>query len=387
MRVRPFIISVSLGVAASAIVGACYGPTQTSLELETDLACRRELRTAIYDGDYRISAKAARASVTGCPVAETGGAPGTIGSLVVVPSGALDSQAVVSVVMRVDDKDPDECLAAGADISACIFATRSLSFISHEALRIPVTLVDACRAVQCGPGQTCVRGGACADHQVVCVGDTCGLPAEEGALDPGETVIAIGSPLGDFKNSVTVGVVSATGRSIDSGSGYLIENLIQTDAAINQGNSGGPLVNLAGEVVGVNTLVVRSSESGAVAEGLGFAIPSGTVQAVASQIIATGHFARPFLGVQFQTINPAIASRYRLPVEWGAYVTDVSSGSPADQAGIRADDILTSIGGVSLDETHAYINILFQFAPGDSVTIGLVRDGKNLQVQAVLGGS
>ncbi len=93
------------------------------------------------------------------------------------------------------------------------------------------------------------------------------------ALKPGESVIAIGSPLGDFKNTVTVGVVSATGRSIETGQGYLIEGLIQTDAAINQGNSGGPLVNLAGQVIGINTLVVRSSESGAVAEGLGFAIP------------------------------------------------------------------------------------------------------------------
>jgi len=92
-------------------------------------------------------------------------------------------------------------------------------------------------------------------------------------LDPGEAVIAIGSPLGDFKNSVTVGVVSATGRSIDTGEGYLVEDLIQTDAAINNGNSGGPLVSLAGEVIGINTLVVRASQSGAVAEGLGLPSP------------------------------------------------------------------------------------------------------------------
>lgn len=95
-------------------------------------------------------------------------------------------------------------------------------------------------------------------------------------LNPGETVIAIGSPLGDFKNTVTVGVVSATGRSIDTGQGYQIEGLIQTDAAINQGNSGGPLVNLAGNVIGINTLMVRGSAGGAVAEGLGFAIPVNT---------------------------------------------------------------------------------------------------------------
>jgi len=100
-------------------------------------------------------------------------------------------------------------------------------------------------------------------------------------LNPGETVIAIGSPLGDFKNTVTVGVVSATGRTIDTGDGYQIEDLIQTDAAINQGNSGGPLLNLAGEVIGINTLVVRSTGTGAVAEGLGFAIPVNTARTVA----------------------------------------------------------------------------------------------------------
>ena len=95
-------------------------------------------------------------------------------------------------------------------------------------------------------------------------------------LQPGESVIAIGSPLGDFKNTVTVGVVSATGRSIDTGNGYQIEGLIQTDAAINQGNSGGPLVDLAGEVIGINTLIVRNTGTGTVAEGLGFSIPINT---------------------------------------------------------------------------------------------------------------
>jgi 2-alkenal reductase len=205
------------------------------------------------------------------------------------------------------------------------------------------------------------------------------------ALDPGETVIAIGSPLGDFKNSVTVGVVSATGRSIDTGQGYQSENLIQTDAAINQGNSGGPLVNLAGEVIGINTLVVRNSGSGTVAEGLGFAIPANTVQAVAGQIIQTGRFSRPYLGIQWQAITPDIAHMYRLPVEWGVYVTDVVRGSPADQAGMQPGAMITRIGDVELDETHSYINALFQYKPGETVIISLVRNGGEMQVQAVLG--
>ena len=111
-------------------------------------------------------------------------------------------------------------------------------------------------------------------------------------LKPGETVIAIGSPLGDFKNTVTVGVVSATGRMIDTGRGYEIEGLIQTDAAINSGNSGGPLINLAGEVIGINTLIIRGSILGsAPAEGLGFAIPSNLVGIIAEQIIQKGYFS------------------------------------------------------------------------------------------------
>jgi serine protease Do len=133
-------------------------------------------------------------------------------------------------------------------------------------------------------------------------------------LKPGESVIAIGSPLGDFKNTVTVGVVSATGRSIDSGDGYQIEGLIQTDAAINQGNSGGPLVDLAGQVIGINTLIVRNTGTGAVAEGLGFAIPIDTAAAVAAQIIQTGYVSHPYLGIAYQPIAPAIASQSNLPV-------------------------------------------------------------------------
>ncbi len=119
-------------------------------------------------------------------------------------------------------------------------------------------------------------------------------------LNAGETVIAIGSPLGDLKNTVTVGVISATGRSLDSGSGYQLMDMIQTDAAINHGNSGGPLVNLAGEVIGINTLVVRNSGSSSdTAEGLGFAVPSNTARAIADQIMQKGYFARPYLGIRY----------------------------------------------------------------------------------------
>jgi serine protease Do len=204
-------------------------------------------------------------------------------------------------------------------------------------------------------------------------------------LQPGESVIAIGSPLGNFKNTVTVGVVSATGRSIDTGNGYQIEDLIQTDAAINHGNSGGPLVNLAGEVVGINTLVVRNTNSGDVAEGLGFAIPVNTAQAVAQQIIEKGYFARPYLGISFQPINPDVAAIYNLPAQWGVYITRVAENSPAQQAGLQEGDIITKIGEVALDETHSYVNTIFAFQPGDQITLDVVRGNETMQVQVTLG--
>ena len=206
-------------------------------------------------------------------------------------------------------------------------------------------------------------------------------------LNSGESVIAIGSPLGDFKNTVTVGVVSATGRSIDTGKGYQIEGLIQTDAAINQGNSGGPLVNLAGEVIGVNNMIVRGSASGAVAEGLGFAIPVNTAQAVATQIVDHGYFSRPFMGISYQAVSPDIASAYNLPAQWGAYVTRIASGSPADKAGLKVDDIIVSIGGVQMDETHNYLNVLYTYKPGDQVTLGVLRSGQEITLQITLGES
>ncbi len=204
-------------------------------------------------------------------------------------------------------------------------------------------------------------------------------------LNPGETVIAIGSPLGNFKNTVTVGVVSATGRSIDTGNGYQMDDLIQTDAAINHGNSGGPLVDLAGEVIGINTLIVRNTNNGDVAEGLGFAIPVNTAQAIAQQIIQKGYFARPYIGINYQPIDPNIAARYNLPAQWGVYVTDVASGSPASQAGLQQGDIITKVGDVSLDETHAYVNTLFTYKPGDQITLEVNRNGKDMQVQVTLG--
>ena len=203
-----------------------------------------------------------------------------------------------------------------------------------------------------------------------------------------ETVIAIGSPLGDFKNTVTVGVISATGRNLDSGEGYQLMDMIQTDAAINHGNSGGPLVDLAGEVIGINTLVVRNAGSSAdTAEGLGFAVPSNTARAIAEQIIQKGYFARPYMGIRYQWITPDMAAIYDLPVQWGAYVAQLDAESPAARAGIRRGDIITKIGDQTLDDSHPYINALYAQSPGATIQLQVVRNQNTLLLTVTLGES
>jgi 2-alkenal reductase len=203
-------------------------------------------------------------------------------------------------------------------------------------------------------------------------------------LSAGETVVAIGSPLGDFVNTVTAGVVSNVGRSIETSEGFLLTDLIQTDAAINQGNSGGPLVNLAGQIIGINSLVIRGAGSGPQAQGLGFAIPSNTARAIVDQIIQDGVVQRPYLGVQWRWITPAVAETFQLPSDYGAFVTDIVPGSPADEANLRRGDILISLGGQKVDGEHPFINVLYEFEPGETIRVGVLRGGQEIEVELQL---
>jgi 2-alkenal reductase len=209
---------------------------------------------------------------------------------------------------------------------------------------------------------------------------------DSSALQAGETVIAIGSALGDFKNTVTAGVVSATGRNLDTGNGYSLEGLIQTDAAINHGNSGGPLVNALGQVIGINTAIVRNdNSSGDVAEGLGFAIPSNTVKELADQIIKKGYVSRPYLGVRYVAITPEVAGANGLPMDWGVYVKGVDRGSPAEQAGVRQGDIITGIGQDKIGADLSYTNALLHHQPGERTTLQVWRNDETLSLDVTLG--
>ncbi|MCS6842344.1 MAG: trypsin-like peptidase domain-containing protein [Roseiflexus sp.] len=203
------------------------------------------------------------------------------------------------------------------------------------------------------------------------------------ALQPGETVIAIGSPLGDFRNTVTVGVVSALNRSLGANAP---EGLIQTDAAINSGNSGGPLINLRGEVVGINTLVVRGSGLGtAPVEGLGFAVPSSIAKRVSEQLIANGKVVYPFLGVRFGTIDAIMALDNNLPVNAGALIAAVEPGGPAARAGLQAGDIVTKVNGKPIGPGQSLRALLLEYKPGDVVTLDVLRNGAQLSLNVTLG--
>lgn len=199
------------------------------------------------------------------------------------------------------------------------------------------------------------------------------------AVQPGEWVIAIGSALGDLRNSVTIGVVSGIGRSLQTRD-VVLDDLIQTDASINRGNSGGPLVNLDGEVIGINTAIIRGGTEQA--EGIGFAIPSNTVRYVADQLITRGRVARPYLPIEFVPITPRLAAWYNLPVDYGLFLRGVGRGSGLERAGVQPGDILLSLGGQRIDEEHPLLRILARHQVGEEVEIEIWR-GNAVQVMRV----
>lgn len=193
-------------------------------------------------------------------------------------------------------------------------------------------------------------------------------------LLPGSRVAAIGSALGDFRNTVTAGVLSGHNRSLDT-----LDGLLQTDAPINHGNSGGPLINLDGEVIGINVAVVRGSAAmGDPAEGLGFSIPSNTVRVVAAQLIATGTVRRPYLGISFEPMNPQIASENNIAVSQGAYIRDVVANGPSARAGLRAGDVIVALGQATIDDQVPLPQALLQHQVGADVTLKVVRGDQEL---------
>jgi 2-alkenal reductase len=210
---------------------------------------------------------------------------------------------------------------------------------------------------------------------------------DSSTLKPGEPVLAIGSPLGAFSNTVTEGIVSATGRNFpyQSGGPQVYDNLVQHDAAINPGNSGGPLLDLQGNVVGVNTLGIPTDDQGQPVQGLFFAIPSNTVQTIVEKLIKDGKVVYPFLGVTPVSLDPVTAAANDLPVDHGAYIEEVSPGSPAAEAGIEQGDIILAIDNDQIDQNRSFTEALFSHQPGDKVSVTLQRGDKQLTTDVTLG--
>ncbi len=213
---------------------------------------------------------------------------------------------------------------------------------------------------------------------------------DSSSLSVGQKVIAIGNALGEYQNTVTSGIVSALGRPVTASdstgqSTETLENLIQTDAAINSGNSGGPLVNLNGEIVAITTAVASD------AQGIGFAIPINDVKGMVKTLLASGKVVKPYIGVRYVSITPNVVKQYNLSVTKGALVLGsdgeaaVVAGSPAEKAGFKDKDIITKVGDVAVDSQHPFASVIAQYTPGDKVTITYVRDGKTVTLTVEIG--
>jgi S1-C subfamily serine protease len=209
-------------------------------------------------------------------------------------------------------------------------------------------------------------------------------------ISVGQQVIAIGNALGQYQNSVTSGIISGTGRSLTAtdSTGSMSENLsdmIQTDAAINSGNSGGPLVNAAGEVIGINTATSST------AENMGFAIPISSVKGMLTQLKESGKASRAYVGVYSIEITPEVMKTYNLPVSEGVYLYNSStysaiiSGSPAEKAGLKNKDIVTAINGVKIGSKGSLSSLVGEYQPGDTIQLTVIREGKEIAVNITLG--
>ncbi|USN53252.1 MAG: trypsin-like peptidase domain-containing protein [Candidatus Nomurabacteria bacterium] len=225
--------------------------------------------------------------------------------------------------------------------------------------------------------------------------DKTGLPAvklgDSESVQIGETVIAIGNALGRFQNTVTKGIVSGLSRTIEAGDGSgqteVIEDTIQTDAAINSGNSGGPLLNISGEVIGVNTAVSTEGQS------LGFAIPINAAKQDVQSVQEKGKIVRPYLGIRYTVVTANMQEQNNLSVDYGALLvrgSDASElavipGSPADKAGLEENDIILEFDGKKITSDTTLTNILIDYKVGDTVSLKVLHDGEEKTIQLTLG--
>lgn len=211
---------------------------------------------------------------------------------------------------------------------------------------------------------------------------------DSSSLELGQTAIAIGNALGEFRNTVSVGVISGLSRTVTASGPNVgsetISGVIQTDAAINPGNSGGPLLNLEGQVVGINTAIAEG------AQNIGFAIPVNTAKRDISSVKTSGEINVPYLGVRYITVTADLAKAQKLSIDYGALIRGsadgpaVVAGSPAAKAGLQSEDIILAVNGQKIDSDHLLSDVISQFNVGDTVTLKVNRGGKEITLQATL---
>jgi len=213
---------------------------------------------------------------------------------------------------------------------------------------------------------------------------------DSGSLQVGQTVIAIGNSLGEFSNTVSRGIISGLRRNLTAGSGLgdteRLTNIIQTDAAINSGNSGGPLLNISGEVIGINVAMAQG------AQNIGFAIPANQIKKVTDQVKATGKISTPYIGVRYMPVTEAIQKSNNLPFEYGALVirgtqiTDLAvvPGSPADKAGIQENDIILELNDKKIDDNNGLSDLISQHNVGETIKLKIWHKGETKDISVTL---
>jgi len=355
---------LTLVLAVALLAGAISG---TAVSLLQD-----------FDSDSGSASTATPEGTPGTPPALSNGFAGDRISEVAV-------RALPSVVAIVNQFEAQEGLAAGsAGGAGVIVDERGYILTNAHLVQIPGEIFVLMNNGEVRPGQVVAHDAPFTDVAIVRVEEGGLTPIDIGdsaALIPGQTVIAIGSPDIDYYNSVTAGVVSGLERRKQLGNVWL-EDLIQTDTAINVGNSGGPLLNLNGEMVGLNTF--RDVGADEPLFGISFAISSRVFAPIAQTMIANGSFPRPYLGVEFLDLSPQVAQEQGLSDTQGTLIQEVTPGGPGDAAGLQVGDIVTTFGEVPLSPQFGLLNALGVTPPDAGLSLQILRDGQPLTLDVQL---
>ena len=402
------------GMAAVALVAATLASGGTTLALVASGALDRPAVTVVTAGtpasvaNFDASSSSAPGGAGGSP---NGAAAASNGS--VVSAASKVSPAVVTIITSTSAGSAGVAGGIGSNGSGVLpgGGTKSQSAYGLPQGQVPVSLGSGVifnangwiltnHHVVADPGTLTVQlsdgrsfpatvygTDTLTDLAIVKI-DATGLPTatlgDSSALAIGQTVIAVGDPLGEYPGTVTSGVVSGVDRTISDSTGSL-DDLIQTDAAINPGNSGGPLVDTNGTVIGIDTAIAGA------AQGIGFAIPINVARPLTEQALAGAKLARPWVGIQYEALDAGLAARNGLSVDQGAWITSsgtgaaVQAGSPAAAAGLQQNDVITAVDGTKVDTSHPFVELLAANGPGSTVTLTVRRGTTDTTVQITLG--